>query len=134
MAPTPIEANKEEVKAFCVSQKRVTQHVPWRAEQGTSLRSCGGGLGVGGAARNMQLLLSSGLYLYLYLCLYLCLYFFCICICSRVACGGGGAARNMQLLVSSGLLERPHCALTVPHPSQLSHIHHQRAGANVTER
>ena len=74
MAPTPIEANKEEVKAFCVSQKRVTQHVPWRAEQGTSLRSCGGGLGVGGAARNMQLLLSSGLYLYLYLCLY----FFCI--------------------------------------------------------
>ena len=92
MAPTPIEANKEEVKAFCVSQKRVTQHVPWRAEQGTSLRSCGGGLGV------------------------------------------GGAARNMQLLVSSGLLERPHCALTVPHPSQLSHIHHQRASANVTER
>ena len=36
--------NKEEVKAFCVSQKRVTQHVPWRAEQGTSLRSCGGGV------------------------------------------------------------------------------------------
>ena len=134
MAPTPIEANKEEVKAFCVSQKRVTQHVPWRAEQGTSLRSCGGGLGVGGAARNMQLLLSSGLYMYLYLYVYLCLYCFLYLYLQQSGLRGRRSSWNMQLLVSSGLLERPHCALTVPHPSQLSHIHHQRAGANVTER